>query len=161
LENVQLYGDLHRFVPVLARWRRFRVGEIEVTHHARQFGVSKFGGGRFFRGLMDLLTVFFLLRYDRRPAHFFGAVGSALALAGLVINLYLTVLWLGGESIGQRPLLSLQFLATGLTAELMVHLGAPAHNPYVLRRVVGPREPSAALHEPGAAPEKQRSAVVS
>jgi glycosyltransferase involved in cell wall biosynthesis len=146
LTNVRLYGELHRFVPVLARWKRFRIGEIEVEHHPRQFGVSKFGGGRFFRGLMDLLTVSFLLRYERRPAHFFGALGALLTSAGVVINTYLTVIWVLGESIGQRPLLILgvllmvlgvQFLGTGLIAELMVHFGS-AHKPYVLRRVLRP-----------------------
>jgi glycosyltransferase involved in cell wall biosynthesis len=147
LQNVRLYGELHRFVPVLAHWKRFRISEIEVEHHARQFGVSKFGGGRFFRGLMDLLTVTFLLRYARRPAHFFGALGAMLTLAGVAINVYLTVIWTLGASIGQRPLLSLgvllmvlgvQFLATGLIAELMVHFGS-GEKPYVLRRTLGAR----------------------
>jgi len=146
LRNVRVYGEMHRFVPVLAKWKRFRIAEIEVEHHARQFGESKFGGGRFFRGFMDLLTVTFLLRYERRPAHFFGAVGSLLTLAGVCVNVYLTVLWVLGESIGHRPLLILgvllvvvgvQFLAIGLIAELMVHFGS-GHKPYVLRRTVGP-----------------------
>jgi glycosyltransferase involved in cell wall biosynthesis len=146
LQNVRVYGEMHRFVPVLAKWKRFRIAEIEVEHHSRQFGVSKFGGGRFFRGLMDLLTVTFLLRYERRPAHFFGALGTMLAFVGLCINGYLTVLWVLGESIGHRPLLILgvllmvvgvQFTATGLIAELMVHIGS-AQKPYVLRRILGP-----------------------
>lgn len=130
LENVRLYGELHRFVPVLAHWKRFRVGEIVVEHHARVHGVSKFGGGRFFRGLMDLLTVVFLMKYERRPAHFFGAIGTLTLLAGIGVCVYLAVLKAMGEAIGHRPLLSLgvllvvvgvQILATGLIAELMVH----------------------------------------
>ena len=142
LKNVRLYGELHRFVPVLAHWKRFRIGEIPVEHHARRFGSSKFGGGRFFRGLMDLLTVVFLLRYGRRPAHFFGAVGSLTLAVGLVLFGYLSVIWLQGQSIGHRPLLILavllivvgvQILATGLIAELIVHL-ARTELPYVLKR---------------------------
>lgn len=142
LKNVRLYGEMHRFVPVLAHWKRFKIGEIVVEHHARKFGKSKFGGGRFFRGLMDLLTVFFLLKYERRPAHFFGGVGAIILAAGMVVCSYLTVLKLIGEEIGHRPLLILgvlwvvvgvQILATGLIAELIVHLGA-AQAPYVIKR---------------------------
>jgi len=144
LKNVRLYGELHRFVPVLAHWKRFRIGEIPVEHHARKFGYSKFGGGRFFRGLMDLLTVVFLLRYGRRPAHFFGALGSITLTAGVALFGYLCVIWLQGQSIGHRPLLILavllivvgvQILATGLIAELIVHL-ARTELPYVLKREI-------------------------
>ncbi|MBE7482241.1 MAG: glycosyltransferase family 2 protein [Polyangiaceae bacterium] len=150
LENVRLYGELHRFVPVLAHWKRFRVGEIVVEHHARVHGVSKFGGGRFFRGLMDLLTVVFLMKYERRPAHFFGGLGSLTLLAGVAVCTYLAVLKVMGEAIGHRPLLSLgvllvvvgvQILATGLIAELMVH--ARPDMPFVVRKKSGfqPKEP--------------------
>jgi glycosyltransferase involved in cell wall biosynthesis len=174
LTNVRLYGELHRFVPVLAKWKRFRVGEIEVEHHARQFGASKFGSGRFFRGLMDLLTVSFLLRYERRPAHFFGALGSLLTLAGVAVNAYLTVVWVLGESIGHRPLLILgvllmvlgvQFLATGLIAELMVHFGS-GQKPYVLRRALGPAATAASAQRPstsfqGSVAERSPSRIAS
>jgi len=145
LDNVRVYGELHRFVPVLAHWRRFKVGEIEVEHHARMHGVSKFGSGRFFRGLMDLMTVTFLLRYERRPLHFFGALGVVCLLLGVALGAYLTGIWVMGESIGHRPLLSLsvllmvigvQILATGLIAELVVHL-ARNERPFVVRRVIG------------------------
>lgn len=144
LENVRLYGELHRFVPVLAHWKRFRVGEIVVEHHARQHGVSKFGGSRFFRGLMDLLTVVFLMKYERRPAHFFGGLGALTLLAGVAVCTYLLVLKILGEAIGHRPLLNLgvllvvvgvQILATGLIAELMVH--ARADVPYVIKKRIG------------------------
>jgi glycosyltransferase involved in cell wall biosynthesis len=144
LRNLRLYGEMHRFVPVLAHWKRFKIAEIVVEHHARKFGHSKFGGGRFFRGLMDLLTVFFLLKYERRPAHFFGAVGAFILLGGIGVCGYLTVLKLLGNEIGHRPLLMLgvllvvvgvQILATGLIAELIVHLAA-AQAPYVLRRTL-------------------------
>lgn len=162
LDNVRLYGELHRFVPVLAHWKRFKVGEIVVEHHARQFGESKFGGGRFFRGLMDLLTVVFLMKFERRPAHFFGGIGSLTLLAGFGICAYLVVQKLLGQAIGHRPLLSLgvllivvgvQILATGLIAELMVHVRADG--PFVIKREKSHEAPSAlpAKDREAAAPE--------
>ncbi|MBM4022306.1 MAG: glycosyltransferase family 2 protein [Planctomycetes bacterium] len=151
LHDVRVYGELHRFIPVLAAWNRFRVGEIDVEHHPRRHGVSKFGARRFFRGLMDLLTVTFLLKYDRKPLHFFGWLGCLAFLAGLCICGYLTAVWCGGASIGQRPLLTLgvllilvgvQILATGLLAELLVHVGGDAAPPYRVRRTVGFEPPA-------------------
>jgi glycosyltransferase involved in cell wall biosynthesis len=147
LQDVKVYGELHRFIPALAAWNRYRVGEIPVEHHPRRFGHSKFGVGRFFRGLMDLLTVTFLLKYDRKPLHFFGWLGGLSFLAGLAVCGYLTVLWFGGASIGHRPLLTLgvllivigvQTLATGLLAELIVHVN-DAGRPYKIRRTIGLR----------------------
>lgn len=145
LRDVRLYGELHRFIPALAAMNRFRVGEIVVEHHPRRHGVSKFGAGRFFRGLMDLLTVAFLSKYLRKPLHFFGSIGMLSFLAGLAICGHLTVVWFSGERIGQRPLLTLgvllivigvQILATGLIAELVVHV-AGDRRPYRVRRTVG------------------------
>jgi glycosyltransferase involved in cell wall biosynthesis len=153
LQNVRLYGEMHRFVPVLAHWKRFRIGEIAVEHHARAFGKSKFGGGRFFRGLMDLMTVVFLLRYERRPAHFFGGIGIATLMVGVSFGLYLTVLKLLGHEIGRRPLLILavllivvgvQILATGLIAELLVHMNRN-DMPFLVRRTVENQNAPAAL----------------
>jgi glycosyltransferase involved in cell wall biosynthesis len=148
VKNVRLYGELHRFVPVLAHLKRFKVGEIVVEHHPRRFGVSKFGARRFFRGFVDLLTVTFLLRYDRKPAHFFGIFGGLLSMLGLGICGYLSVLWFLGEAIGHRPLLTLgvlligvglQVLLTGLLAELLVHQGGGSA-PYLVRRIVSERD---------------------
>lgn len=149
VESVHLYGELHRFIPVLAHWRRFRIAELVVEHHPRRFGVSKFGARRFYRGLMDLLTVFFLLKYDRKPMHFFGLPGALSMAGGVGVCLYLTALWLLGHPIGNRPLLILgvlllvvgvQIFATGLIAELLVHLGAREQAPYEIRRVVEGRQ---------------------
>lgn len=149
IENVRLYGELHRFVPILAHARRFRIGEIAVQHHPRTHGVTKFGGGRFLRGLMDLLTVYFIMRYERRPAHFFGGVGTLCAISGFAILTYLVVLWFAGEAIGHRPLLSLgvllvvvglQFLATGLIGELLVHIGGTSA-PFLVGKVTGGEAP--------------------
>jgi glycosyltransferase involved in cell wall biosynthesis len=143
-KHVRLYGELHRFVPILAWSSRFKVTELVVEHHARKHGKSKFGPGRTVKGLTDLLTVVFLLKFDRKPSHFFAAVGGVMAAAGVLVSLYLTVLWFLGEAIGGRPLLILgvllmvlgvQLLGTGLIAELIVHLGS-AQPPYSLRRVV-------------------------
>jgi len=145
LRDVRVYGELHRFIPALAAWSRYRVGEIPVEHHPRRFGHSKFGVSRFFRGLMDLLTVTFLLKYDRKPLHFFGWLGGLSFLGGLGICGYLTAIWFAGASIGHRPLLTLgvllivigvQTLATGLLAELIVHVNE-AGRPYKIRRTVG------------------------
>jgi hypothetical protein len=155
---------MHRFVPVLAHWKRFRIAEIVVEHHARKFGYSKFGGGRFFRGLMDLLTVFFLLKYERRPAHFFGGVGAIVLFSGILVCGYLTILKILGNDIGHRPLLMLgvlmvvvgvQILGTGLIAELIVHLGA-AQAPYVLRRTLHSQR-SVDVARPGVANEPSPS----
>lgn len=131
VRTLRLYGDLHRYVPVLAHYNGFRVGEIPVAHHRRQYGRSKYGPGRLLRGGFDLLTVLFLNNFRYRPLHLFGLSGGLMALLGLVINLYLTIEWLGPHSkpLSQRPLLTLgvllmmmgvQLLTIGLLAELFV-----------------------------------------
>src|SRR4051794_2868673 len=94
--EVDVYGELHRFIPVLAFARGFRVGEIEVNHRARRFGASKYGFSRFFKGLLDLLTVRFLTRFGERPMHVLGGVGLALSSIGSAGLLYLAVIWLRG-----------------------------------------------------------------
>jgi glycosyltransferase involved in cell wall biosynthesis len=128
LDEVQIYGELHRFVPVLAHARGFRVGEIEVHHRARRHGVSKYGISRFVKGLLDLLTVRFLTSFRHRPLHVLGSVGLILFGLGLLGLVYLAVVWLLGQSIGHRPLLiysaamlgvGTQMLATGVLAELV------------------------------------------
>jgi glycosyltransferase involved in cell wall biosynthesis len=143
-QNIRLYGELHRFVPVLAKWNRFRISEIEIEHHQRRFGKSKFGFSRTYHGLTDLLTVFFLLKYDRKPSHFFAMFGGPLAFMGGIICFYLMAIKIAGEAIGHRPLLILgvllmvigvQVLATGVLAELIVHLSG-VNPPYLIRRIV-------------------------
>jgi glycosyltransferase involved in cell wall biosynthesis len=127
-ESIRVYGELHRYLPVMAYWKGFRIGEIKVQHHARLHGKSKFGLSRFIYGFLDLLTVTFLGKYTRRPMHLFGVLGLVLFLAGLAINLHLTWLWLHKVGIGRRPLLFLgvllvivgvQFLLMGLIGELI------------------------------------------
>ena len=128
LRGVRLYGELHRFIPVLAAYRGFRVAEIPVNHRPRQHGQSKYGLNRYVRGLFDLVTVTFMGRYRHRPLHLFGGVGLLMGLAGLAILVYLTVVKIAGGAIGHRPLLTLgvllvvvaiQFISLGLVSELI------------------------------------------
>lgn len=128
--DMNLYGELHRFLPALAYIEGARITEIPVRHHARQFGSSKYGLGRTFRVLMDLLTIWFMKRFLTRPMHVFGWLGMALIAIGGGTGLYLTALKLfGGVDIGDRPLLILamvlllsgiQFFCFGLLAELLM-----------------------------------------
>ncbi|MBC7171371.1 MAG: glycosyltransferase family 2 protein [Polyangiaceae bacterium] len=129
IRELNVYGGLHRFLPVLAGERGFRIEELVVQHHARKHGVSKFGARRFVDGFLDLLTVLLLTRYRMKPLHFFGAFGALAGALGFTILAYLTVLWMLGHGIGTRPLLTLgvlltvtsgQFLGLGLLGELLV-----------------------------------------
>jgi glycosyltransferase involved in cell wall biosynthesis len=130
VEEIRLYGELHRFIPALAAWRGFSVTEIPVHHRPRQFGRSKFGSARFWRGSLDLVTVLFLTRYTRRPLHLFGGLGLVAWTVGFGVNAYLSALWLTGvHPIGTRPLLAfgvlcmlvgVQFFAIGLLSELVL-----------------------------------------
>ena len=148
VDELHIYGELHRYIPVLAYWRGFKVTEIQVRHHPRQFGRSKYGIERFLRGFLDLLTVLFLNRYNRRPLHLFGWLGLFTFLAGFVIVAYLSVLWLGGvRPIGTRPLLSfgvlflfmgVQFVSFGLLAEMVLQTMVLAtREDYPIKRKLG------------------------
>lgn len=110
IKEIPVYGELHRYLPVLAHWRGFRVGEIIVQHHPRKYGVTKFGWRRLFHGFFDLLTVLFITRYRQKPLHLFGSVGLASLTTGFTILIYLSILWLQGYGIGDRPLLILGLL---------------------------------------------------
>mgnify|MGYP001277109347 CR=1 FL=1 len=142
-KELKLYGELHRYVPVLAHWRGFRVTEIKVKHHPRQFGKSKYGLARLSRGLFDFITVVFLIRYTRRPLHFFGWMGLISLGAGLLIDGYLSILWIMGQAIGQRPLLTLgtlliivgaQFFSLGLMAEMLSYSILSREDEYTIRK---------------------------
>ena len=128
LEGMHLYGELHRYIPVLAHYRGYRVTEIPVHHRPREHGSSNYGVERYVRGFLDLLTVTFMGRYSHRPLHLFGGLGLGAGALGFVILLYLTVVKLTGHAIGQRPLLTLgvllvvvgiQLLSLGLLSELI------------------------------------------
>ena len=128
--DLNLYGELHRFLPALAFIEGARIAELPVRHHARRFGQSKYGIWRTFRVLMDLLTISFMKKFLTRPMHVFGLLGLSSMTLGAVLGIYLTVLKLGfGQIIGNRPLLILavvllltgvQLFCFGLLAEVMM-----------------------------------------
>lgn len=151
VEEVPLYGEMHRYIPVLAHFRGFKVAEVRVPHRARKFGRSKFGAARFVRGFFDLLTVVFLTQYTRRPLHLFGLIGLLTFGLGFAIDAYLAFLKLAlGEPIGHRPLLTLgvllmivgsQFVVFGLLGEMIAHharTSGDTHHPrdYSIRKVL-------------------------
>jgi glycosyltransferase involved in cell wall biosynthesis len=129
-DQVELYGELHRYVPVLAHALGYRVAEIEVRHHARRFGKSKYGVARYLRGFLDLLTVVMITRFAYRPGHLFGGIGTLFLLGGGAALAYLSGLkLLTGASIGGRPLLlfgvmaviiGMQLILFGMLAELVL-----------------------------------------
>jgi dolichol-phosphate mannosyltransferase len=129
--DLDLYGELHRYIPVLASWAGYRTGEVDVTHHPRAEGQSKFGAERFWRGLLDLVTVKFLTTYTARPFHLFGGIAALSGLVGSGLLAWMLVLRISGETIGTRPALlagvllvvvAVQLASLGLIAELLVHL---------------------------------------
>ncbi len=126
--NLRIYGELHRFLPILAHDRGYRVAELPVNHRPREHGRSNYGVERYLRGFLDFMTVWFMGRYRHRPLHLFGGLGLTLGAIGTVLLVYLTVLKLSGEAIGHRPLLTLgvllvvvglQFFSLGLLSELI------------------------------------------
>lgn len=148
--DMNLYGELHRFLPALAYIEGARITEMPVLHHARRFGKSKYGLGRTIRVLMDLLTIFAIKKFLTRPMHGFGVIGLASIALGTLVGLYLTFLKLAlGQSIGDRPLLILavvlflagiQLLSFGLLAELGMRTYHESQNRpiYRIREVVEP-----------------------
>jgi glycosyltransferase involved in cell wall biosynthesis len=128
IDDLNIYGELYRYIPVVVHAKGFRVGEIAVSHRARQFGESKYGLERFIRGPLDLFTIMFLISFQKRPLHLFGPVGVLVGSIGLLVNGYLAILWLQGQTIGSRPLLMLgtlmmivgiQILVFGLLGEMI------------------------------------------
>ena len=129
-KEIKIYGGMHRFIPVLAHEMGYRVSEVDIIHHVRKYGVSKFKSTKVFTDIPDLMTMFFLVKYNHRPLHFFSKLGGILLFSGTVILLYLVVIKLLGNPIGQRPLLTfgvlfviagIQTIFTGLLADLMVN----------------------------------------
>lgn len=129
VEDIPVYGELHRFLPVLANWQGYRVGEIPVRHHPRRFGKTKFGISRFFHGFFDLITVLFITRYRKTPLYIFGGLGSVFFLTGFLVELYLSILKLSGTvGITRRPLfflgilliiVGIQFFSLGLLGDMI------------------------------------------
>lgn len=130
-KELRIYGGMHRFIPILANDMGYTVKEVDIVHHERKYGVSKFKSTKIFTDIPDLITMFFLIRYTQRPLHFFSKLGGILLGIGGLILLYLIIVKLMGHSIGTRPLLifgvlfviaGIQTVFTGLLADLMVNL---------------------------------------
>lgn len=130
IERIRIYGEMHRFIPAIAYWEGFRVGEIPVHHHPRKYGETKYGAKRFLSGFFDLMTLLFLHKFSKKPLHFFGILGLITMIPGFLILLYLTIDKLAfGQTIYNRPLLLLgvllviigiQSFSTGFLGELIV-----------------------------------------
>lgn len=141
-KGLDVYGDRHRFLPALAHWDRFRVTEMPVPHHARQFGKSKYGLSRYYKGLLDLVTLVFLRKYLRNPLHFFGLLGLAFMAVGGGVLAYFGFEWAISGNLRVRPLvllavgsviMGIQFVSIGLLGE-MISNSAP-RSAYRMREV--------------------------
>lgn len=149
--DLGLHGEMHRFIPVIASMQGARITQVDVKHHARQFGQSKYGLGRTFRVMSDLVMLVFFRRYSQKPMHLFGTLGFICLFAGIVINLYLLGLKLTGHDIWNRPLLILgmilllggiQLMTIGILAHISMRTYYEAGNrkEYKIRRVWGRKE---------------------
>ena len=132
IQSLNIYGGLHRYIPLLLFNNGYRVTESIVNHRSRKYGQTKYGKSRFFHGIFDFLTIYFLKKYFNKPMYFFGSIGFLLSFLGLLINLYLSILWFQGTYIGSRPLfflgillivVGIQSLSIGLIGELIVNNG--------------------------------------
>lgn len=153
-KNLGLYGELHRFIPVLAAMQGARMTEVDVRHHPRIHGQSKYGLGRTTRVMSDLLLVVFFQKYFPRPMHLFGPVGMIMFIIGAIINLYLLVIKIMGEKIGSRPLLilgvilllgGLQVILFGFLAEILmrIYYESQSKQNFKIKKIVTGRLPAA------------------
>lgn len=150
VKSLNLYGELHRFTPAILNEQGFKIAEIAVKHHSREFGHSKYGWSRFIKGILDIITVKLLTRYHTRPLHFFAFIGIPILLFGLLALAYLFVLWLMHyRPIGDRPLMligllsvivGVQILGTGLLAELFQSRLLSEDKKYVIDEISGLEE---------------------
>ena len=150
-KNLGLYGELHRFIPVLAKLYGAKMTEMDVRHHPRLHGTSKYGIGRTFKVISDLMLMLFFQKYATKPMHLFGTLGFGMFGIGMLINFYLFVLKLFGNDIGGRPLLILgvmltlggiQLITTGFLAEIMMRTYYEAQNkkPYIIKEIYAPSQ---------------------
>ncbi len=141
VQNLKLYGDLHRYIPVLAVWQGFTIAEVPVAHRPRRFGRSKYGWRRFARSFFDFLVVLFLTHYLRRPLQLFGTLGAICFLIGIVLGLYLAYLRFFGPGIGWRPALfadvmaivvGVQLISIGLLGEMLRNFSYRSEDEYAI-----------------------------
>ncbi|MBL7695162.1 MAG: glycosyltransferase [Ferruginibacter sp.] len=148
IKSIEVYGEMHRYVPVLAKWAGFRkIGEKVVEHRARKYGVTKFGWSRFINGFLDLMTIFFVGKFGKRPMHFFGLCGTVCFLFGLGIFLYLTVskFFFDATGLTQRPLFFFAILAMIIGSQLflagfigeLISRNSPERNNYLIEKKTG------------------------
>ena len=148
-KGLGLYGELHRFIPVLASFNGASITQVDVKHHPRKYGRTKYGMGRTFKVMADLFLMLFFKKYLLRPMHLFGTWGIIIALGGIIINLYLLVLKILGHDIWGRPLLLLaillllagfQLITIGILAELLMrtYFESQAKAPYVIKSITKP-----------------------
>lgn len=144
VDRIKVYGEMHRYLPVLAHWNGFKVGEIVVQHHPRRYGKTKFGSSRFIKGFLDLITISFTTRYLKRPLHFFGTIGVLLFITGFIIDLWLVYEWLFHQKyLSNRPmlwlgilliLLGVQTITIGLVGEMIAH-NSQTHEDYIIKSI--------------------------
>lgn len=136
-KSLNLYGGMHRFIPLLVAEAGFSVTEVEIVHDIRRFGKSKYSAIKVLTQMPDMMTMLFLSKFSKRPLHFFGFIGAVLLGLGVLISLYLSFLHFQGEAIGRRPLLflgmlliisGLQVAFTGLIADLILHISSKSEN---------------------------------
>lgn len=147
VENLEIYGELYRYIPALAQAKGFKVGEVIVEHHPRRYGKSKYGWERIVKGFLDLFTVVFITRFLKRPMHFFGGTGLFFFVFGFIINLGLTIYkFTTGALIGNRPLLlfgvllmilGVQFLSIGLLGEMINNVTHGRKKEYIILEEIG------------------------
>ena len=146
-KNLGLYGELHRFIPILASMYGAKITEVPVRHHERKYGKSKYGFNRTFKVISDLMYLTFMQRFGQKPMHFFGTVGFLMFSFGFLIDFYLLILKLFGDNIGNRPLLTLgtmlilggiQLITTGFLAEIMIrtYYESQGKKPYKIKEII-------------------------
>jgi glycosyltransferase involved in cell wall biosynthesis len=148
VKSIEVYGEMHRYIPVLAKWAGFKkIGEKVVEHRARKYGISKFGWERFVNGFLDLLSISFVSKFSKRPMHFFGLWGTLFFMVGLGISLYLVISKFIDTSFAltNRPgfymaltsiIIGMQLFLAGFISEL-VSRNAPGRNSYLVEKKIG------------------------
>jgi glycosyltransferase involved in cell wall biosynthesis len=146
VKNLHIYGELYRFIPVLANWRGHKIAEIQVENYPRKSGKSKYGFARLIKGALDLLTVILVTKFFNRPLHLFGISGIVMSSLGFIMSLFFTILWfMGQRPIQNRPLLlsglfllflGLQFICIGLVGELIINSKLTSEDQYTIEKII-------------------------